>query len=120
MTLPPGWPNAVRPPDTPDWERSAVNWMLDLCPADYRGHAVLTRHPLGLAYLASRHVDAQLTGLREGRSGVRTALAPWLDPPIVGQLLEVLDVEEARLVAARRAVDLIAQALQGRRYVPRL
>jgi len=39
---------------------------------------------------------------------------------VVGQLLEVLDLEEARLVAARRAVDLIAQALQGRRYVPRL
>jgi len=120
MTLPPGWPPAVRAPDSPDWQRSAVTWLFDLCPADYRGHPVLGRHPLGLAYLASRHVDAQLAGLREGRSGVRTALAPWLEPPVVGQLLEVLDLEEARLVAARRAVDLIAQALQSRRYVPRL
>ena len=52
--LPPGWPPAVRPPGSPDWERTAVEWLLDLCPADYRGYPVLRRHPLALAALARR------------------------------------------------------------------
>ncbi len=118
--LPPGWPEPVRPPGTADWQRSASSWLLDRCPADYRGHAVLTRHPLALAYLALRHVDGELAGLREARSGLRTTLSPWLEPPVVAQLLEVLDLEEARLMAARRGVELVTRALQGRGWVPRL
>ncbi len=29
-TLPPGWPDPVRPPGAPDWEQSAVAWLFDL------------------------------------------------------------------------------------------
>ncbi|WP_276615572.1 hypothetical protein [Nonomuraea basaltis] len=35
MYLPPEWPPEVRP-SVPDWETSAVAWLLDAVPADYR------------------------------------------------------------------------------------
>ena len=35
---PAGWPREVRPPGAPGWERSAAEWLLDLCPADWRGY----------------------------------------------------------------------------------
>ncbi len=118
--VPPGWPAAVRPPGAPGWERTALAWLLDLCPADYRGHAVLTRYPLALCHLAAAHVGAGLTALRQARSSARTVLSEALDPPALVELFETLDVEEARLLAARRGVELLDGALRGRRYVPRL
>ena len=47
--VPPGWPPGVLPPQAPEWERSAVAWLFDLCPPDYRAHEVLRRHPVVLA-----------------------------------------------------------------------
>ena len=44
-TVPPGWPEQVRPPGAPDWERTAVAWLFDLVPPDYRAHEVLRRYP---------------------------------------------------------------------------
>jgi hypothetical protein len=38
--LPPGWPEAVAPPGTPDWTDSAVAWLLDELVPYLRGHAV--------------------------------------------------------------------------------
>jgi hypothetical protein len=116
---PPGWPGEVRPPDAPGWERSAVAWLLDRCPADYRGHPVLSRHPLALAHLAACHVDAELAGLRAARAGARTALI-GLPPSALGETLAALDSEEARLIAARRGVALVTGGLRGERHVPRL
>jgi len=40
--LPAGWPDAVAPPGAQDWERSAVNWLVDLAP-DLRGHTAIRR-----------------------------------------------------------------------------
>src|SRR3712207_8593651 len=51
-TLPPGWPAAVRPPGAPDWEHTAVAWLFDLVPPDYRAHEVLRRYPVLLARFA--------------------------------------------------------------------
>ena len=98
----------------------ATTWLLDLCPADYRSHAALTRHPLALAYLAGAHVGADLAALREARGGARTALSQALDARSLTEVLGVLDVEEARLIAAQRGVTLVEQALRGRRHIPRL
>ena len=52
-TVPPGWPEEVRPPGAPDWERTAVAWLFDLCPPDYRAHEVLRRYPVLLARFAA-------------------------------------------------------------------
>jgi hypothetical protein len=118
--VPPGWPAAVRPPGAPDWERSAVGWLLDLCPPDYRGHPVLLRRPVALAWVAGRHVEAALVGSRRALAGARAALTDVLDPPALDALIEALELEESRLVAAGRGVGLIEEALRGRRYLPRL
>src|SRR3954447_15897511 len=69
-TVPPGWPEEVRPPGAPDWERTAVAWLYDLVPPDYRVHEVLRRYPVLLARFAGDHVAA---GLEAGRAGWRTA-----------------------------------------------
>lgn len=118
--VPPGWPSAVRPAGAPGWERSAVGWLLDLCPADYRGHGALTGRPVALAWVAGRHVEAALAGVRRALSGVRSALGDVVDPPGLAQVIEALEVEQARLLAAGRGVALVEEALRGHRHVPRL
>jgi hypothetical protein len=118
--LPPGWPVAVRPPGSPDWQRSAVAWLLDLCPSEYRAHPALTTRPEALAWLAQRHVVAQGQANSAARAAARGELKDRLDAAAVDRVIEVLEHEHARLRAAYRAVRLVDDALQGRRYVPRL
>ena len=77
-TLPPGWPEQVRPPDAPDWERTAVAWLFDLVPPDYRAHEVLRRYPVLLARMAGDHVAAGLEAARTGWRTVRVDLADHL------------------------------------------
>ena len=117
---PAGWPGEVRPPGVPGWERSAVAWLLDLAPPDYRGYGVLTGHPVALAVVVGHHVQAQRTGARSALAGARRDLADAMPPPALDALLEALAQEEARLAAAHRGVGLVEQALRGRRFAPRL
>jgi hypothetical protein len=118
--VPPGWPLAVRPPGTPDWERTASAWLLDLCPPEYRGHPVIVRHVVALAWLAGRHTEAQLGGVRTALSAVRTSLVDQMPPHALHELIEALETEQARLIAAHRGVGLVEEALRGHGYVPRL
>jgi hypothetical protein len=118
--VPPGWPALVRPPGAPHWQSTAVTWLLDLCPPDYRGHAVLTRQPVVLAWLAGHHLDGQLQATRRALATARAQLADVVAPPVVAETLEAVEAEEARLLAARRGLALVAQALRGIRFVPRL
>ncbi|QZY30617.1 hypothetical protein [Nocardioides coralli] len=117
---PPGWPREVRPPDTPDWETTAASWLLDLCPADYRRYAGLRRHVVVLARFAVLHVDAGLAACRRGLSEARADLGQVAEPAVVDAAIQTFQLEEARLLAARRAVGLVEEALRGRRYVARL
>ena len=117
---PAGWPVEVRPPGVPGWERSAVAWLLDLAPADYRGYSVLTGHPVALAVVVGHHVSAQQAGARAAVAAARRELTGAIPPPAMDALLEVLAQEEARLAAAHRGVGLVQQALRGRRFAPRL
>ena len=117
---PAGWPGAVRPPGAPGWERSAVAWLLDLAPAEYRGYAVLTGHPVALAVVVGHHVSAQRAGARTALAGARRELAGAIPPQALDALLDALAQEEARLGSAQRGVDLVQQALRGRRFAPRL
>ena len=57
FVAPPGWPAQVRPPDAPDWERTAQNWLLDICPPEYRAYPALRRHVVVLARFAVLHVE---------------------------------------------------------------
>ncbi|MDN4175291.1 hypothetical protein QWY28_20165 [Nocardioides sp. SOB77] len=117
---PPGWPADVRPPDAPDWERTAVGWLLDQCPPEYRGHAVLRRHPVALARLAGWHVDACRASARHGLTQARTALRDALPADVVEATIAVLLAEEARLAGVERAVGLVEAALRGRRFPARM
>jgi hypothetical protein len=118
--VPPGWPAAVRPPGAPHWEGTALNWLLDLCPADYRGYPVLSRYPTVLAWLADHHVEGQLQATRRALATARSDLAGVVPPPTLAEVLEVVESEEARLLAAQRGLSLVSQALRGVRFIPRL
>ncbi len=118
--LPPGWPSEVRPPDAPDWERSAVAFLLDQCPPGYRAHEVLRRHPVALARLAGEHVEASVVAGRHGLATARAELHDLLPVEAVEAVVAAYEREGARLVRLSREVGLVAAALRGERYVPRL
>ena len=118
--VPPAWPTQVLPPQAPDWERSAVGWLFDLCPPDYRAHEVLRRHPVVLARFAAEHCRAGAAAARQGLATVRAELKGVVPPEAVEAAVAAYEREGARLAAAARAVDLVAAALRGERYVPRL
>lgn len=117
---PPGWPVQVRPPDAPDWERTASAWLLDHCPPEYRGHLTLRRHVVVLARFAALHVEGSQLAVRRGLSEARNELGEVASPETVEAAVQTWHVEEARLIRLRREVALVEEALRGRRYVARL
>lgn len=120
LVAPPGWPRQVRPPGAPGWERSAVGWLLDICPPEYRSHPALRRHDVVLARFAVIHVEACQAAVRRGLSEARTALRDVAAPDVVEAAVETWQAEAARLLAERRAVGLVEEALRGRRFIARL
>jgi hypothetical protein len=118
--VPPGWPEQVRPPGAPDWERTAVAWLFDLVPPDYRAHEVLRRYPVLLARFAADHVRAGLEAARQGWRTVRVDLAEQLPADAIEAAMSAYEREGTRLAAAARGVEVVAAALRGERWVPRL
>lgn len=118
--LPPGWPAGVHPPDSAEFQQTAVAWLLDVVPPDYRLHGVLVRHPLALATLARHHLAACVAGARGGYRTARAELGRDLPPGAVEAVLAAYRSEGQRLVAAQRAADLITRALRGEAFVPQL
>jgi hypothetical protein len=117
---PPGWPREVHPAGAPGWEQTAVAWLLDHCPPEFRGYPVLHRQPVVLARFAALHVEACQETARRPLAESRTALRDHLDPPAIEATVETWQQELARLTAQRRAVALVEEALRGHRYRPRL
>ena len=120
LVAPPGWPRQVRPPGAPGWEHSAVAWLLDICPPEFRSYPVLRRHDVVLARFAVLHVEACQAAVRRGLSEARGALRDVADLAAVDAAVETWQAESARLMAERRAVGLVEEALRGRRFVARL
>ncbi len=117
---PPGWPAEVPPPGAEGWQAPAVSWLLDHCPPDYRAYAGWRRHPVALAWVACRHVEAQLAAMRQAYRDVRVELGDQLGPEGLAQVLADLEAEGVRLLVARRSADLLLEAFSGTRFVPRL
>jgi hypothetical protein len=117
---PPGWPPQVRPPGAPDWERTAANWLLDICPPEYRSHPALRRHLVVLARFAVLHVEASQHAVNRGLSEARGALRDVADESAVEAAVETFHCEAARLLGVHRSVGLVEEALRGRRFVARL
>ena len=120
LYIPPGWPPQVRPPGAPAWERTAVAWLLDVSPPEYRGYPVLRNHEVVLARFAMLHVEAGQAAVRRGLSEARGVLRDVADPGTIEAAILAWQAEEARLSAERRAVGLVEEALRGRRFVARL
>lgn len=97
-----------------------MGWLLDLCPPDYRAHAVLVRQPRVLARLAVLSVGAQLDGARRAVASLRADLTDAVGAATVEEALAVLESERLRLLAAERGALLVEQALAGGRFVPGL
>jgi hypothetical protein len=118
--VPPGWPPQVQPAGTPGWERTAVGWLLDQCPPDYRRYDVLRRHPVVLARFAVLHVDASVAAARQGLATARADLRDLVPPEAVAAAVAAFEREGARLAATARSVALVEQALRGRQFRRRL
>ncbi|HEY6684159.1 MAG TPA: hypothetical protein VI030_14345 [Propionibacteriaceae bacterium] len=118
--VPPGWPSEVRPPGAPGWEATAIAYLLDCCPADFRAYRVLRNHPVVLAEFASHFVEGQHEASQRGLAAARTSLSESVEPDIVEAAAEVWLEQGARLVRTRRSVALLADALRGRVFVRKL
>jgi hypothetical protein len=116
---PPGWPAGVHPPGSEDFESTAVGWLLDVVPPDYRLHGVLRRYPVALATIARYHAQACVEGARQGYRTARTELADVLPPHAIDTVLAASRKEGARLAAAARAVGLVERALRGEVFTPK-
>ena len=117
---PPGWPAGVHPPGSDDFESTAVGWLLDVVPPDYRLHGVLRRYPVALAAMARYHSRACVEGARQGYRTARTELAGTLPPQAIDTVLAAYRKEGARLAATARAVGLVERALRGEVFTPKM
>lgn len=118
--MPPGWPTGVHPPGSAEFEATAVAWLLDVVPPDYRLHGVLRRHPVALASMARHHTAACVEGARQGYRTARTELGEALPPHAVDAVLDAYRTEGRRLAAAARAAELIERALRGETFTEKL
>jgi hypothetical protein len=110
----------VHPPGSEDFESTAVGWLLDVVPPDYRLHGVLRRYPVALATMARYHSKACVEGARQGYRTARTELAGVLPPHAIDTVLAAYRKEGARLAATAEAVDLVERALRGEEFTPRM
>lgn len=117
---PPGWPERVRPPGAPDWEETAIAYLLDCCPSDFRSYPVLRRHPVVLARFAAQFVEGQYHSAQQGLAGVRVSLHDYVSADVVESAADAWLEQGAQLARTRRAVALVEEALRGKVFVRRL
>jgi hypothetical protein len=118
--VPPGWPPGVHPPGSEGFERTAVAWLLDVVPADYRLYGVLRRYPVALAAMAVHHADACVAGARGGYRVARSELGDVLPAHGLDAVLSAYRAEGRRLVGIARAATLVSRALRGETFSPQL
>jgi hypothetical protein len=75
---------------------------------------------VALAWLTGRHIDAQLVAMRQAYREARVEMADFVPPEGVAALMNGLEHEGVRLLAAARGARLIHEALQGKSFVPKL
>ena len=118
--VPPEWPAGVHPPGSEDFESTAVGWLLDVVPPDYRLHGVLRRYPVALATMARYHAKACVEGARQGYRTARAELGDALPPHAIDTVLAAYRKEGARLAAIASAVVLVERALRGEVFTPEM
>jgi hypothetical protein len=118
--VPPGWPAQVRPPGTAGWEASAITYLLDCCPPDFRAYRVLRNHPVVLAQFAIHFVNGQHEASQRGLAAVRTSVSDYVEADVVEAASQAWLEQGARLARTRRAVALVEEALRGRSFVRKM
>ena len=118
--IPPGWPTGVHPPGSESFEETAIAWLLEVVPPDFRLHGVLRRHPAALAAMARHHATACVEGARQGYRTARTELAEAVPPHAVDAVLAAYRTEGRRLAATAKAVELVERAIRGERFAAKL
>jgi hypothetical protein len=118
--VPPGWPAQVRPPGTAGWEASAITYLLDCCPPDFRAYRVLRNHPVVLAQFAIHFVNGQHEASQRGLAAVRTSVSDYVEADVVEAASQAWLEQGARLARTRRAVALVEEALRGRAFVRKM
>ena len=118
--VPTGWPEAVRPPGAPDWEATAVSFLLDCCPAEYRLYPVLRRHAVVLARFAAEFVESQVRACRDGLGEARSSLGGLVSPEVLDAATSAWHEQEALLRRRRREVALVEESLRGKVFIRKL
>lgn len=116
--VPPGWPAPVHPPGTDGFERTAVGWLFDHSPPDFRSYEVLRRYPVLLARLTTEQLRASVEACRAGYRTARADLTGGglVPPAAVEAVIAAYEREGRRLAAASRAADLVGRALRGESF----
>lgn len=117
--VPPGWPSGVHPPGTERFEDTAVAWLFELVPSEYRRYGVLRRYPVVLARMAHHHVAASVEAARQGFRTARTELSGTVPAHGIDAVLDIYRGEGTRLVTLARAVELVDTALRGGTFTPK-
>lgn len=120
LATPPGWPIDLPPPQADQFGDKVVAWLLDRAPGQWRGHAVLRRHPRALAQLVSDHLGAELAGLRQSYASARRLLGDVVPADEMPELLAAIEAQGSWTTEALRQVDQVREALAGRQWRARL
>lgn len=141
-TLPEGWPRPVKGPGETGWEQSAYRWLADQAPGAWRDGRLgysNREHPLMLARDLGYYLDAAVAAMRKAYSRARVELPAYaelgqerndrgrrdpdlvvrFEPQQVDEVLGFYSVEGPRLLALRRQVQMVEDALSGVRWLPR-
>lgn len=113
QSLTPDWPASVHPPGSDSFEQTALVWLFDHVPADYRLHGVLRRHPVALSRLARQYVSAALDAAREGYRTARIDLRDHMPPHALDQVMNAYLAEGRRMAGVLRSVEAVDAALRA-------
>ncbi|PZG08930.1 hypothetical protein C1J01_38430 [Nonomuraea aridisoli] len=109
--MPDGWPPQVPAPGEAGWEKSAVAFLLECLPADYRAHEVV-RNPRVLTWMARCHIDQALIGLRAGYRKAAVELKPHLPPHALAEVLATYQKEAERLKTVAVSIQVVSRLLR--------
>jgi hypothetical protein len=111
--VPTGWPDTVSPPGSGDFEATAVAWLLDVVPPEYRQYDVLRS-------MARYYADSCVEGARGGYRTCRHELGELVPPHVIDGTLSAYRQEGFRLAAIAKGVGLVGAALRGKTFSPSL
>lgn len=115
---PPGWPARVVDPEQGDFVDSATRWLWDVASTPRSSTSVWGVHPQALAFRVACDLEARVEGARLAYARARRAL---IDTGVdVDEVLTALEAEAADLARLQREVEMVRDALGGRRWRDRL